>query len=217
MTGNEILAQVKGYFPDGYDQANYFLPHLQATHNEILTLVRVKPDEEVDIDLVDGTYNYELDPTVVRIWAACYLTSAQNQNFFLMAKSMDEWDAVNPYWRTLTPAQPTYYDERAGEVLFQPTPPETTDVITGYPLIRLYVQTSDTLSLTSEIPNTVQNYDAWIAGVCWRYSIVRHREQADFFRKWYTDSMRRLVGYSQGKAERVKPTLKPRVPIPRVV
>jgi hypothetical protein len=188
------------------------LTYLQAVHNKILRLVRVKVDENVDLNMVAGTPNYAISSEIMRIWS---VTAYDDVGMYraLRPKSVDELDYTYPVWKSLNSGQPIWYDERAGEMIFYPTPNVTT--VAGYPIIRLRVQKTDTLTMSTTLPTMVDEYDAWIYGLCRKYATEKEKDQLPFFEQKYKQALRDLEGYSQGKAVRGKPALHPVIPIPR--
>lgn len=192
------------------------LTYLQGVHNKILRLVRIKPDETVDVSLTADTYNYTLATTIVRIWDARYvLSSTTGDSRPLYSRSVDQLDwETKGIWRTQPSATPIWYDERSGELILYPTPDTTTSA--GYPKVTLTVQKTDVLTMASTLPTQVDEYDAWIYGLCRKYAAEKERDQYAFFDMAYRRALNDLISFSEGKAARDMPNIQADIPRPMV-
>jgi len=212
MTVQKIISLARRHF-DAFDDQEA-MTYLQATHNKILRLVRVKPDEDYDLPLIAGTASYALQSTISRIWSATYKTSSSDVRP-LYPRSVDELDwQTKGIWRTQPNATPIWYDERAGRLILHPTPDTTT--IDGFPIVTLTVQRTDTLTSTSTLPVALDEYDAWIYGLCRKYAAEKSRDQFPAFEALYRQALNDLVAFSEGKSARQMPNIQANVPRPSV-
>lgn len=212
MTVQKIISLARRHFATFDDQEA--LTYLQAVHNKILRLVRVKPDESYDVLLTADVGSYSLDPLISRIWSASYLASADDTRP-LYPRSVDELDwQTKGIWRSQPSSTPVWYDERAGQLVLYPTP--DTSSSDGYPKVSLVVQKTDVLSLTSVLPTAVDEFDAWIYGLCRKYSAEKARDQLAAFDGLYRQALNELIAFSEGKSAREMPNVQANVPRPHV-
>lgn len=212
MTAQKIISLTRRHFESFDDQEA--LTYLQAVHNKILRLVRVKPDEEYDQALTAGVGEVALDPLISRIWSATYVTSADDARP-LYPRSVDELDwQTKGLWRSQPAGTPMWYDERAGRLILYPTPDTTT--IGGFPIVALTVQKTDELSLGSSLPIAVDEYDAWVYGVCRKYAAEKARDQFGDFDGLYRRALNDLIAFSEGKSARQMPNIQANVPRPHI-
>jgi len=212
LTAQKIISLARRHFTEFDDQEA--LTYLQAVHNKILRLVRVKPDEIYDQSLTLGVGSIALDPLISRIWSACYMSSSDDVRP-LYPRSVDELDwSTKGIWRTQPPGTPIWYDERAGRLILYPTP--DTSTVSGYPIVRLTVQKTDTLSLSSSLPTAADEYDAWVYGLCRKYAAEKARDQFVAFDGLYRQALNELIAFSEGKSARQMPNVQANVPRPAV-
>jgi hypothetical protein len=214
MTVAKLISLARRHF-DTFDDAEA-LTYAQAVHNKILRLIRVKPDEDVDISVTAGVNSYTLDANqlISRIWNATWYDSATSFRP-LRPRSVDELDfQTRGIWRTQPASTPIWYDERAGKLILYPTPDTTT--ATGYPKVTLTVQKTDTLTTSTVLPTAIDEYDAWIYGLCRKYAGEKARDQFQMFDALYTQALNDLVAFSQGKAAREMPNIQPNIPVPNI-
>jgi hypothetical protein len=213
MTVQKIISIARRHF-DGFDDQEA-LTYLQAVHNKILRLVRVKPDEVYDQLLTAGVGSYALDPLISRIWAASYVSGPGDVRP-LSPRSVDELDwQTKGLWRTQSTGTPIWYDERAGRLILYPTPSESTS--SGYPIVSLVVQKTAVLSLSSDLPVAVDEYDAWVYGLCRKYAAEKARDQFPAFEALYRQALNELIAFSEGKSARQMPNIQADVPRPSVI
>jgi hypothetical protein len=212
MTVQKLISAARRHF-DGFDDQEA-LTYLQAVHNKILRLVRVKPDENYNQTLIAGVGSYALDPLISRIWSASYSGSSGDARP-LYPGSVDELDwQTKGIWRTQPNGTPIWYDERAGRLILYPTPDTTT--IDGYPSVPLVVQKTDALSLTDSLPIAVDEFDAWIYGLCRKYAAEKARDQFPAFEALYRQALNDLIAFSEGKSARQMPNIQADVPRPNI-
>lgn len=212
MTAQKIISLARRHFV-GFDDQEA-LTYLQAVHNKILRLVRVKPDETYDQVLTAGVGSMALDPLISRIWSAAYLSSA-DEVWPLYPRSVDELDwQTKGIWRSQPNGTPIWYDERAGRLVLYPTPSSSTS--SGFPIVRLTVQKTEVLTLSSPLPVAVDEFDAWIYGLCRKYAAEKARDQFPAFEALYRQALNELIAFSEGKSARQMPNIQANVPKPNV-
>jgi hypothetical protein len=212
LTAQKIISLARRHFI-GFDDQEA-LTYLQAVHNKILRLVRVKRDETYDQSLTAGVGDMALDSSISRIWSATYLSSADDVRP-LYPRSVDELDwQTKGLWRSQPKGTPIWYDERAGRLILYPTP--DTSTVGGYPIARLTVQKTDALTLSSALPTAVDEYDAWVYGLCRKYAAEKARDQFPAFEGLYRQALNELIAFSEGKSARQMPNIQANVPRPNV-
>ena len=212
MTAQKIISLARRHFV-GFDDQEA-LTYLQAVHNKILRLVRVKGDETYDQALTAGVGDMALDSAICRIWSAVYKASASDARP-LYPRSVDELDwQTKGIWRTQPNGTPIWYDERAGRLILYPTPSEST--VSGYPIVRLTVQKTDALALSTDLAVAVDEYDAWVYGLCRKYAAEKARDQFPAFDGLYRQALNELIAFSEGKSARQMPNIQANVPRPNV-
>jgi hypothetical protein len=212
LTAQKIISLARRHFESFDDQEA--LTYLQAVHNKILRLVRVKPDEIYNQALTAGVGDIALDPTISRIWSATYVSSEDDVRA-LYPRSVDELDwQTKGLWRSQLAGTPMWYDERAGRLILYPAPDVSTS--SGYPIVALAVQKTEALSLTSVLPVAVDEYDAWTYGLCRKYAAEKARDQFVAFDGLYRQALNELIAFSEGKSARQMPNIQANVPRPNV-
>lgn len=211
MTVAELISLTRGHF-DTFDSGEA-LTHLQAVHNNICRLVRVLPDESVDVSITAGASEYPI-ADLLRIWDAAYWKSATDSKA-LIPRSVDQMDLeTHGAWRRDQSSTPVWYDERAGSLVLHPAPDTTT--ASGYPKVVLSVSLVQPLDMTTSLP-AVADHEAWLYGLCRRYAAMKAAYKLQMFMALEQEAMNKLRRFSQGKAARQKPNLRPMVPRVRVV
>ena len=208
MNARQLLSEVKSHF-ESFDE-NFALSRLQATHNDILRNIRVRPDETAEMtSMVAGTSEYDTPTGVLRIWEAAWYDSATDHRP-LTPRSVDELDdQTKGVWRRADSGDPMYYDERGAKIIFYPAPDTATSA--GYPKAVLYVSKTQTLTMATSLPD-VPDWDAWLYWTCERYAASKAPQMVQMFHVLRVDATSRLQAYSQGKIARVKPRIQPAVP-----
>lgn len=230
MTVRKCISRTRRHF-EVFDDINA-LEYMQEVHNHILSLCRVKPDENVDINLVQGQFTYALDPLVMKVWDARYINSATTgDSRRLEPRAVDELDfQTRGQWRYNPAGTPIWYDERSGQLVVIPAPDTATSA--GYPIVRLVVQKSDTLTLDSVLPTAVHEYDAWVFGLGLKYAKEKGNVRvmaritkgtpltfspAQTFEYLYTQAINNLIAFTEGKSARERPNIQANVPRPQIV
>lgn len=181
--------------------ATVALAYLQACHTDILTEVQLVKDS-IDVTLIANQQMYAFTQSVLKVWAADYLTSVNNYRR-LEQTSVRVLDQYNRTWREREAGDPiSYFAEPSSagvrQVGFYLKPRLGTDVDTSYPFVRMWVSQNQTLSqnagtgLTTALPDTVEDTLIYTYYVWWKHSMIFDKENASAWRDLYLEERSKL-------------------------
>lgn len=207
-TADDVIARARLHYPD-LPAGTLALTLLQEAHDRVLGAVRLRPVEEVTINLTSGTYEYALSDDVIRVWAAVYVRSSIQADA-LREISIDMLDDDRPNWRYDPASTPTrWYDVGTMVGLF-PKPDTTTSG--GYPILKLYTTKRQTLTGSTTMPAMVPNYDAWVSWVCRSWAWAQDRQNLPYWEQRADETLADLIERIQGRQARLKPSVLPSYP-----
>lgn len=203
---SDVTAQVRMHesdFPLDSDSKALLLVNL--AHADIVRAVRLYPITTFNINVVNGTQEYTLDSSIYRIWSALWVQDA-NTKLRIYETSIDWLDYNQPNWRMQSPSnQPYQYYEQGGMIGFVSTPNVTTST---YPYVLLECMTAQPFaSISSALPPQVPTVDAWVWGVCARWSAMQRRDDAAYFSQLATSARNELISFVNGRLPRQKPMM----------
>lgn len=162
---SDVTAEARDHLTDFYKDGDpRTLRLVNQAHQDILRACALTPLETLDLPLVAGTGEYDLDPTVVKIVSATYKgSSADYSNVW--AASVDELNETIPTWREHTPSRPYRYYEQGGRLGLYPSPDRTTSA--GFPVVRLQaLRVAPLAGLSDALPTQLPNIQAFVWQVC---------------------------------------------------
>jgi hypothetical protein len=214
---SDVTAQVRDHmsdFPPDSDALALTLVNLVQT--DIVRRVRIYPLQTFTINLVANQQEYDLDPTVWRIWS-CLFNQDPNTNPRIWETSIDELDAEMPNWRMATPSFTPYkYYEQGRKIGFWPTPNTSGSSPSTYPFITMYCLTTEPLASTaSSFPSFLPTVDPWVWGVCARWAAMQRRDDVTYFTTLAEGSLNDLISFVNGVLVRQKPSVRANYRRPR--
>lgn len=163
------------------------LIYYNRTARQILARSRLR-SAEIDIQIADGTREYDLPADVLKVWRVAYHESATSEPWPLDAVSEDQLDAKKT-WRNLPSGSgegiPDYYYLRheavagsdAGtrqKIGFDLIPGTDYDASSGYPVVKVhYSAWTDAQGVGDDVPASFGGGEALAAGI--RYLYARDR------------------------------------------
>lgn len=160
----------------------------------------------VNINLTSGTKEYAIDERFVQITDVQYRTGA-SAGTTLTATTMDAIRIVNPDWRKQASGAPEYYyiSSNAGVNIIglHPTPNSSTSG--GYPVLQLWgAQKPATLTLSTEIGNTVRSPEIYIYGISLHAAYQFAPEAVDHLRALYELEKRKNIEWLETRNNIIK-------------
>lgn len=182
--------------------ATVALAYLQACHTDLLTEVQLVKDS-IDITLIAEQQMYPFEQSVLKVWAADYLTSGLNNYRRLEQTSVRVLDQYNRTWRERESGDPIRYfadPSSAGirQVGFYLKPKIATDNVTGFPFVRMWVSMNQVLSQTAgtglitTLPDTVEDPLVYTYYVWWKHSMIFDKDNASAWRGLYLEERSKL-------------------------
>lgn len=166
MTINQVIQRLRRQLPDADDTT--ILDYINEVHDDLLSLVPLNRTEE-DISLVANQTEYTLNPSTVRVWEAEYLRSATDRRP-LKGEDITRLALAQPTWRNMPAGVPRRFfidrDEDEQIVGILPKPNVTTSG--GYPIVKLHVTRTETLTRTSNVPVGISG-DVYVFGAMARF------------------------------------------------
>lgn len=192
------MTRVQRIFPDFVNstaQAEY----ANRVHRELLTHVPLRVTTR-DIAFTTAQ-EYALQDSEMRVWSVELYTSATSHTA-LLETSVEYLNSQERQWRSKPASNVTnrfyVWSNTTGRVIgLVPAPASAASG--GYPLIRLYVSTADTLTLQSEIVAGLLNDDLYTYGMAARFAEDEHRDQADYWLAKYWEAIDREREFYFGK------------------
>jgi hypothetical protein len=161
------------------------LEYFQLEHNELAAWLPINVTTE-DVSVVSGTGEYTLNALTRRVWRVMWMTS-ETEGKRLNATSVPWLNANQPNWEYRAAATPSKrYVWLSGEsTVLGLYPKPNVDTSGGYPIARLTVSRSSTLTLLSSFPANLLSYDCYVFGALLRHA--RANMVADRI-KYYTEA-----------------------------
>ena len=205
---SDVTAQVRLHMSDfPLDTDPVALSIVNLAYSDIVAKVRLYPTSALTIYPIANQQEYTLPSSIVRIWSARWWTSSTT-SIPIMETSIDELDYENPVWRSVSPSnQPYKYYEDGGQLGFFPAP--STTVASGYPCVILQTTLFTPYATISDpLPTYLLNVDAWVWGVCARWSAMQHHDSADYFANLALNARAELIASRNNLLVRQKPMVK---------
>lgn len=214
-TANDVIDQINYTFPSGVLSDTEALFHLNNAHTRILGTVPLSVETVSYSSLVDGTGEYTLDDTTLRVWSARYVrTSAEGNEKQLIPISVDELDVAKSNWRAEGDAEPDYFYIRGQKIGFYPVPDDTTSG--GYPKVDTEVTKYTTLTGASTMPAHAPTYEAWIYDVLFNVGLTRNDSRTPEWGRMREVALQTLLRQSHSRNSRLNPRIVPSLTIGRV-
>lgn len=187
MLASEVIAKAKRDFPEETDARA--LDDLQTIHDELCFDFKVIPATQTITTLAAGTREYSLDSVYSAVFAVRYHRSATDFDV-LMETHVDELDNLNPYWKQAANETPTHYYIQAGKIGLYPPPPTATSG--SYPSLQVDMSQRQTLASGTTMGGSLQSYEAWVAGLKYRFALRTGDSRLPIYQKMYHDAKSRL-------------------------
>lgn len=191
ITVAAVEASVQLDFPD-VPTADV-LTALNEEHYKLCHLYPLYTSTETFSSLVSGTgeYNFATLPASVR--HAIYKPTATASGWItLRATSIDALNSDNPTWRQSTASQPTHYytttDGTNVKLGLYPAPNTTSSG--GYPAVIVYTWLATVL--TTNMPVSIDAYDCYKYGACYRLALQKNDPRAAMYKGLYEEAKRVL-------------------------
>lgn len=199
-TVGNVVAQVKQHFPD-ITTAN-----AELLFNDIYREVMMDVDFVVEavstINLTSGTRLYPLPAGSMQVHKVIYKDGAISFKA-LAPGTLADLDKKSPLWRTETattskPVSQWYIDGTSLGIY--PAPDATT--VAGIPVVQVYYQPSPTASLVSSdpLPDNIPSLEAFIFGVCYRFSAAWNPPRMAFYQVQYLRARAALDKYFSNRS-----------------
>jgi len=179
-------------------------------HALIGRVVKLYPDDAVDVSLTAGTQKYTYDADVLRVWHAAYF-SAAGTSHPLTETSVDEKDYNEEGWRQASSGIPHEWFEEGSQIGFYPAPNTTTSA--SYPKVVLYCQQRRVLTTSDSLPDFINDPDAWVDLMAYKWARRRHPADTQMRAILARKSLNALSMQVMGRAVRSKPSMHFDIPL----
>lgn len=182
------------------------LSDLQAIHDDLCRVMRLKPSTQTLSSIVAGTPGYALSAGWARVFGVRYFSSATDYTK-LKATDKDELDSFRYNWRLESGTPDSYYIE-SGNIYLVPSP--DTSSSGGYPKVEVDISSTETLSGSgTNLPSGVSSYRAWIEGAKWLIALRYQDPRTSYYEKRYEDERKKLFQQVQQASAEFKPRFIP--------
>lgn len=197
MTLASVVNQVRQTFPE-LSQSR-IIGYANTIHARICMYLDIR-HQEVDINMTDGTADYDLPDELARIYAVTYRTSATSVTH-LEATTMEKMDYDVPDWRTTsqegTPSKFLIRSKADGSgtgdtlvITLYPTPDTTT--ASGYPHVSVWLTESKEFSATTDnLPVSLIDERVYVSGIKMLYAEDNALDTTAFFTELYLADLAR--------------------------
>lgn len=185
VTVASVFTRVRRAFNDASDTV--LLEYAQEVNDDIFTELDIKQDTE-DISLAAGTIEYVLDEDIRKVLSAELRKSATDiRPLRAIGKSQ-----LKGAWRDGPRGDPGRFYTAGNSsgtrvVGFTPTPITTTSG--GYPIVRLYVTRTSTLTALGNLPLGMRSSDVYVFGINRRLCADSKRDEEAYWHEKYLEQL----------------------------
>lgn len=178
--------------------------HLNRVRATVLSELDLRKTSTT-IDVTDGTIEYALASTALKVDAVDYVRSSSERDFKpLRPTSVDELDTSEAEWRRLDPSEPDRFYLSVGTtgpvIGLVPPPNETTS--SSYPHLKVYFSQNETLTANSTIYDDLPSTSVYVYGIAKEHAVRYDKENFANFRAMYEMELAAAQRYLYNKTAR---------------
>jgi len=200
----QAIADVRLVYPNA--NPLIVLDLLNSVHTDLCADWPIERVTE-DIELAEGTAEYEIPDGVLFVRSARYYSDADSV-YVLPAVSADDLDVTDPEWRTADSATvPIGFYIDGGYIGLYP-PPDTTSV-DGYPNLTIEGCKCTPLTFDGDLPSSIKNRKVYTTGAKMLYAETSDKENYSLYRKLHTEERNNMERVMGRRNRRYKPQIIP--------